>query len=122
MIYLNILICLSSAYALAWALTSSLLVEEIRTLIFSIEERYKNILTKKIRELFSCIYCMSFWTGVLIFTTVSSENVFFKLPISVIDVILLSLTTVTFAFIIERILYLPNLVNEESSGFSEEQQ
>ena len=120
MIYPNILICLASAYALAWVLTSSLFVEEIRTLIFSIEEKHKNIITKKLRELFSCIYCMSFWTGILTFTIVSGENIFLKLPISAIDVILLSLTTVTFAFIIERILHLP--INEEFSEFLEEEQ
>jgi len=83
-----------SAYSLAWVLTEATILKEPRNWLFEIDS--PNILIVKAQQLLSCIYCTSFWCGLLFFAYISD---------SIIQNIIYSFSTITFVFIIERLLY-----------------
>jgi hypothetical protein len=82
-----------ASYALAWILVEATIFSEPRNWL--LDKESKNILIIKAQQLFSCIYCMSFWTGLLCFSLYVPFNM----------LLFYSLSTITITFFIERILY-----------------
>lgn len=91
---MNVIVLLYlAAYGMAWILVEATILHEPRNWL--LEKESKNIFVAKAQQLFSCIYCMSFWTGFLCFSLYVPLNM----------LIYYSLSTVTITFFIERLLY-----------------
>ena len=93
--YLDILMLFFSVYGLSWAITESDLTEEFRGFLEKNNE--KNILRKKVYTLFSCIYCMSFWSGILLWLFHNNEAK---------EAIIFGLASIASTHIFERILHI----------------
>jgi hypothetical protein len=92
---MELLIYFMAVYATSWIVVEATIFHEIREWIFA--EEATNILQLKIQQLISCIYCTSFWAGLIIFSGYS--NLHWKL------VPIYALAGTTFTFFIERMLY-----------------
>ena len=91
----TVLLLWMAAYSLAWVLTEATILQEPRNWLFGIDST--NVLIVKTQQLLSCIYCTSFWTGLLFFSYVA------KTPITNI---IYAFSTITIVFFIERALYI----------------
>lgn len=91
----QLLIYFMAVYATSWIVVEATIFHEIREWIFAQEPN--NIVHLKIQQLISCIYCTSFWAGLIIFTGYS--NLTWRL------VPIYALAATTFTFFIERLLY-----------------
>lgn len=92
-----------SIYALAWAATEAKISEEIREWL--LEKETNNIIFIKIKQLLTCILCASMWCGLLLWYLFQISNpdlIIFQTNIT--SIILLALSSVTIAMIIERLL------------------
>jgi len=91
---MNIIILLYLAsYAMAWILVEATIFHEPRHCL--LEKETNSFLLVKLQQLFSCIYCMSFWTGLFCFSLYIPLNMLF----------FYALSSVTITFFIERLLY-----------------
>lgn len=84
-----------ASYSLAWVLTDAAILKEPRDWLFGVNS--ENIVIVKVQQLLSCIYCTSFWTGLLLFSYIA------KTPTANI---IYALSTVTMVFFIERTLHI----------------
>lgn len=89
----TILLLYLAAYALSWVLVEATIFSEPRNWLLDIDS--KNIIIIKLQQLFSCIYCMSFWCGLFCFLLFVPLNMLF----------FYALSSVTITFFIERFLY-----------------
>lgn len=89
----TIILLYLASYAMAWILVEATIFHEPRH--YLLEKETNSFFIIKAQQLFSCIYCMSFWTGILCFSLYVPSNMLF----------FYALSTITITFFIERLLY-----------------
>lgn len=90
----TILLLYLSAYSLSWILVEATIFSEPRNWLLNLDT--KSFFIIKLQQVFSCIYCMSFWSGGLCFSMHVGKDV----------LVYYALSTITIVFFIERLLYI----------------
>ena len=98
---LNTLLLYLAAYGAAWVLVAAKILEEPREALLSKESSLFPFFLKKLKQLFSCIYCMSWWTGLIIFYSQGMNP------------IIGAFSTIAFTMLMDKVLYIPEEYEQE---------